>query len=148
MIRMIRGLSAMTVVPMPVLYRVSVRGIVTFRYSLSSVRILLLLCNLFPTLIMSSSSSSSSDTLSPTSASSPSDVLSAHISPIPHPYLSPGQASTIAMWTSSLPDRGAQSQRFLSENESASREAAIEAYRQLKLTLFSRPTGSTKQRNT
>jgi hypothetical protein len=57
-----------------------------------------------------------------------------------HPYLSPGQASTIASWTSSIPNRNL-GPRILSNDEAAQREAAFEAYRQLKLAMFSKSTG-------
>jgi hypothetical protein len=57
-----------------------------------------------------------------------------------HPYLSSDQASTIASWTSSISNRN-PGPRTLNNDEAAQREAAFEAYRQLKLAMFSKSTG-------
>ncbi|KAF9737296.1 hypothetical protein PMIN01_05075 [Paraphaeosphaeria minitans] len=57
-----------------------------------------------------------------------------------HPYLSPDRASTIASWTSSIPSRS-PGPRTLTDDEMARREAAFEAYRQMKLAMFSKSNG-------
>ncbi|KAF2826621.1 hypothetical protein CC86DRAFT_369837 [Ophiobolus disseminans] len=54
-----------------------------------------------------------------------------------HPYLTPNRASTISTWQSSLPERKLQFS-MTSEADAESRKAAVEAYQQLKLSLFSR----------
>jgi hypothetical protein len=77
-----------------------------------------------------STASQSSTSSSATTASPPSRQLS-------HPYLTPGRAFTISSWQSSLPERRTQSP-MSSEAEAESRKAAVEAYQQLKLSLFSR----------
>jgi hypothetical protein len=61
-----------------------------------------------------------------------------------HPYLDPGRASTITLWTSSI-ERSHQPQGA-SKNDDKSREAAIEAYRQLKAALFSKAGVTTSSR--
>ncbi|KAF1363415.1 hypothetical protein EJ07DRAFT_72221, partial [Lizonia empirigonia] len=48
-----------------------------------------------------------------------------------HPYLTPGRASSITSWTSSI-ERSTQAPSA-SDADAMSREAAIEAYRQLKV---------------
>ena len=55
----------------------------------------------------------------------------------PHPYLEPSRASSITSWANSLPTRNLLPPNK-SEVEEMSREAAFEAYRQLKLALFSK----------
>ncbi|KAF2705773.1 hypothetical protein K504DRAFT_83489 [Pleomassaria siparia CBS 279.74] len=72
----------------------------------------------------------------PSSSSSPPP-------PTPHPYLAPGRASYISSWATSLPERSTQP-HTASEADQISRDAAFEAYRQLKLAMFSR-MGDTKQ---
>ncbi|KAF2465178.1 uncharacterized protein BDR25DRAFT_360806 [Lindgomyces ingoldianus] len=57
--------------------------------------------------------------------------------PSPHPFLPPSRVSTISSWTSTLPERGSRP-RSTSEADPTSRDAAIEAYRKLKLALFSK----------
>ncbi|KZM19137.1 uncharacterized protein EKO05_0010223 [Ascochyta rabiei] len=57
-----------------------------------------------------------------------------------HPYLSQGRASTITSWTLSI-QRSPQ-QPFTSDADTMSCEAAIEAYRQLKVALFSKAAAS------
>jgi len=56
-----------------------------------------------------------------------------------HPFLTPGRASNISSWTSTLPNR-----RFVAhvdtQTEAETPEATIEAYRRLKTALFSRAT--------
>ena len=65
----------------------------------------------------------------------------------PHPFLTPKRASDISIWTSSLPGRNSY-RPTESDPDSRSREAAIEAYRQLKATLFARATSSNTPRPT
>lgn len=65
--------------------------------------------------------------------------------PSQHPYLTPGRAFSITSWTSSI-ERSHQPQAA-TEDDSVSREAAIEAYRQLKAALFSRASVSTSGKN-
>ncbi|KAF2845135.1 hypothetical protein T440DRAFT_472875 [Plenodomus tracheiphilus IPT5] len=54
-----------------------------------------------------------------------------------HPFLTPGQASTISSWTSSLPERSSDSQHQC-QSELKTPEATVEAYRQFKLAMFSK----------
>lgn len=86
-------------------------------------------------------STTSSDGLSSSSSKSSRDTAPMVSPQLSHPYLSSGQASTIASWTSSLPNRSSGS-RSLSDEDTAKREAAIEAYRQLKLAMFSKSGGA------
>ncbi|KAF2191784.1 hypothetical protein K469DRAFT_718800 [Zopfia rhizophila CBS 207.26] len=81
--------------------------------------------------VSSALSSSSSENMQspPLSPSSPP--------PSAHPFLTPGQASTITSWATTLPERGTRP-CTTSEVEAMSRDAAIEAYRKLKLALFSK----------
>ncbi|KAH7348997.1 hypothetical protein BKA66DRAFT_432029 [Pyrenochaeta sp. MPI-SDFR-AT-0127] len=58
-----------------------------------------------------------------------------------HAFLTPSRASTISSWTSSLPERSPNSQTNIQADVEA-REAAIEAYQQLKLALFSKTRAS------
>jgi hypothetical protein len=51
-----------------------------------------------------------------------------------HPFLPPSRASTISSWTSSIPDR--PHHQTDPDKETMSKNAAIEAYRQLKLAIF------------
>ncbi|KAF1925037.1 uncharacterized protein M421DRAFT_424257 [Didymella exigua CBS 183.55] len=62
-----------------------------------------------------------------------------------HPYLTPGRASTITSWTSSI-ERNPQ-RRSASNEDAMSRQAAIEAYLQLKVALFSKVASSTYTRS-
>lgn len=62
-----------------------------------------------------------------------------------HPYLTPGRASTITSWTSSI-ERSPQSQSASNE-DAVSRQAAIEAYLHLKAALFSKAASSTHTRS-
>ncbi|KAF2788077.1 hypothetical protein K505DRAFT_256327 [Melanomma pulvis-pyrius CBS 109.77] len=57
--------------------------------------------------------------------------------PTPHPFLAPGRASSITSWATSLPERSSRPSTA-SEIDGMSRDAAFEAYRQLKLALFSK----------
>ncbi|KAF2685212.1 hypothetical protein K458DRAFT_21533 [Lentithecium fluviatile CBS 122367] len=87
--------------------------------------------------IMSAPSSISSSTKSTSSR----EMLSRPSSPLSsHPFLSPNRASTISSWTLSLPERESRP----CDDEALSRDTAIEAYRQLKLALFSRSQTSSK----
>ncbi|KAH8732025.1 hypothetical protein GQ44DRAFT_698371 [Phaeosphaeriaceae sp. PMI808] len=54
-----------------------------------------------------------------------------------HPYLTSGRASTISTWQSSVSARRSQP-KYAPEADVGSQKAAIEAYQQLKLALFSR----------
>lgn len=74
----------------------------------------------------SHSTSSSSDTMASVTLRGPQ-----------HPFLTPGRASTISSWTTSLPGQNTQPHSE-SVADAQSREAAVEAYRQLKLALFSK----------
>ncbi|PSN74312.1 hypothetical protein BS50DRAFT_581138 [Corynespora cassiicola Philippines] len=87
--------------------------------------------------------SSSTKTPSSPESSSPDETMltpttsSTRESTMAHPFLPPSRASTITSWTISVPER--RSRMVLgSENEQRSRDATIEAYRQLKLALFSK----------
>ncbi|KAF2629215.1 hypothetical protein BU25DRAFT_409124 [Macroventuria anomochaeta] len=62
-----------------------------------------------------------------------------------HQYLTPGRASFITSWTSSI-ERSPQP-HSASDADAMSREAAIEAYRQLKVVLFSKAASSTYSRS-
>ncbi|EOA84259.1 uncharacterized protein SETTUDRAFT_164479 [Exserohilum turcica Et28A] len=64
-----------------------------------------------------------------------------------HLFLSPTRASDISIWTMSVPKRNATSS-VESSAEARSREAAIEAYCQMKAALFSRSTNSNPSRPT
>ncbi|OAL04479.1 hypothetical protein IQ06DRAFT_290577 [Phaeosphaeriaceae sp. SRC1lsM3a] len=68
--------------------------------------------------------------------------------PLSHPHLTQDRAFTISSWQSSLPDRKPQSQLHSSMNSDTgtrSHQAAVDAYQQLKLSLFQR-TGSSAVR--
>ncbi|KAF1964301.1 hypothetical protein BU23DRAFT_562057 [Bimuria novae-zelandiae CBS 107.79] len=88
-----------------------------------------------------SSASSSSDRRSSNGSECSRGSASMPSPHLQHPYLSYGQATTIASWTSSIPSRSPELQP-LADEDAAKREAAIEAYRQLKLAMFSKSTGS------
>ncbi|KAH7067945.1 hypothetical protein FB567DRAFT_253500 [Paraphoma chrysanthemicola] len=60
----------------------------------------------------------------------------------PHPYLTPGRASTISTWQSTLSERNSQA-HISSKGEEESRRAAFEAYQQLRMSLFSRAATTT-----
>lgn len=62
-----------------------------------------------------------------------------------HPFLTPGRASTITSWTSSI-ERSPQPQPA-SDEDVMSREAAIQAYLELKAALFSKAASSTRTRS-
>ncbi|KAF1829236.1 hypothetical protein BDW02DRAFT_574175 [Decorospora gaudefroyi] len=91
-----------------------------------------------------SSSSISSATSHTSSNSSSSSMASVATQQSTHRYLTPSHASTISSWTSSLPERNSSS---FSEPEldARSHEAAIEAYRQLKMSLFSKANSNTSK---
>jgi hypothetical protein len=62
-------------------------------------------------------------------------------SPSQHPFLTPTRAGNVSSWTLSIPGRGS----YPSANsgpDDQSREAAIEAYRQLKAAIFSKAIDS------
>ncbi|KAF2245883.1 hypothetical protein BU26DRAFT_507557 [Trematosphaeria pertusa] len=85
---------------------------------------------------------SSTPSSSPPSVSSTQSSQDMSLAPPPspssmHPFLPPSRASTITSWTSSLPERGSRCHPS-SDRDALSRDAAIEAYRQLKLALFSK----------
>ncbi|KAJ4986552.1 hypothetical protein SVAN01_07988 [Stagonosporopsis vannaccii] len=84
---------------------------------------------------------SSSRTLSVCSSDTMASVASQQAQ---HPYLTPGRASTITSWTSSI--ERSYELPTTSEADNVSREAAIEAYRQLKAALFTKVTASTASR--
>jgi hypothetical protein len=92
---------------------------------------------------MSSRSTRSTASQSSTSSSATAASLASHQSS--HPYLTPGRASTISTWQLSLPERQAQP-HMSSDAEAESRKAAVEAYQQLKLSLFSRAKTPTPSR--
>ncbi|KAF1942305.1 hypothetical protein EJ02DRAFT_175634 [Clathrospora elynae] len=82
---------------------------------------------------------STSSTVSHTSSSSSSTSMASATAThqLAHPFLTPGRASTISSWTSSLPGRNSSSPSS-SKLDAQSREAAIEAYQQLKMAMFSK----------
>lgn len=84
-----------------------------------------------------SSRAPSSTGSQPSSAPSPRIMASVATHQSSHPFLTPAHASNISTWASSLPRHQSYSSPQ-SESEAQSREAAIEAYRQLKAALFSK----------
>ncbi|KAF1847845.1 uncharacterized protein K460DRAFT_363866 [Cucurbitaria berberidis CBS 394.84] len=71
-----------------------------------------------------------------TSVPSSTSMASVSVCQSTHPFLTPGRASSIASWTSSLPERSCRSTTS-SEADLRSRDT-IEAYRQLKMAIFSK----------
>ncbi|EMD67203.1 hypothetical protein COCSADRAFT_34060 [Bipolaris sorokiniana ND90Pr] len=67
--------------------------------------------------------------------------------PSSHPFLTPTRASDISSWTLSVPERSSSSSTE-SITDAQSRQAAIEAYRQMKAALFSRSLHSNLSRST
>ncbi|EUC41039.1 hypothetical protein COCMIDRAFT_107209 [Bipolaris oryzae ATCC 44560] len=63
-----------------------------------------------------------------------------------HPFLTPTRASDISSWTLSVPERSSNSST--QSTDAQSRQAAIEAYRQMKAALFSRSLHSNLSRST
>ncbi|EUC29546.1 hypothetical protein COCCADRAFT_106252 [Bipolaris zeicola 26-R-13] len=64
-----------------------------------------------------------------------------------HPFLTPARASDISSWTRSVPERSSSSSTE-SITDAQSRQAAIEAYRQMKAALFSRSLHPNLSRST
>jgi hypothetical protein len=86
--------------------------------------------------IYSSASRASSNSSSTTMTSVAAQAAS-------HPHLTPGRASSISIWQESLAGRREQPS-MSSDAENESRRAAVEAYQQLKMSLFTRAGASTK----
>ncbi|EAT81516.1 hypothetical protein SNOG_11017 [Parastagonospora nodorum SN15] len=78
------------------------------------------------------SSRSTRSSASQTSTSSSATMTSIATQPSSHPFLTPGRASTISSWQLSLPERQSHSQTSL-DAQAASRQAAVDAYQQLKI---------------
>lgn len=91
---------------------------------------------------MSSPSTCSSASQS-SSTSSSTTMMSVTAHQASHPHLTPGRASSISTWQESLAGRRQQS-TISSEAENESRRAAVDAYQQLKMSLFTRAGASTK----
>ncbi|KAH9859326.1 hypothetical protein IAQ61_011107 [Plenodomus lingam] len=88
---------------------------------------------------------SSSSTTSQSSSTSSSDQMATFTSfTSPHPFLTPGRASTISSWTSTLPERSSGAHQQC-QSESKTPEATVEAYRLLKLALFSKAMATKRQ---
>jgi hypothetical protein len=86
--------------------------------------------------IMSSRSTRSAKSQASSAFSSTTMTTTANRHP-PHPYLTPGRASTISTWQSTLFERKSQP-HLLSKDEEESHRAAVQAYQELRLSLFSR----------
>jgi hypothetical protein len=86
--------------------------------------------------IMSSRSTHSAKSQASSAFSSTTMTTTANRHP-PHPYLTPGRASTISTWQSTLFERKSQP-HLLSKDEEESHRAAVQAYQELRLSLFSR----------
>jgi hypothetical protein len=88
---------------------------------------------------MPSAPSENSPVSSNGSSSSRESMLTPPQSPqlAKHPFLPPARASTISSWRSTIPERISRSHTAPGV-DSMSRDAAIEAYQQLKLALFSK----------
>ncbi|KAF2652620.1 hypothetical protein K491DRAFT_42971 [Lophiostoma macrostomum CBS 122681] len=85
---------------------------------------------------MSSGPSENESSSSKNSSSSDESMLTPPQSPrvMEHPFLPLARASTISSWRSSIPERISRS-NTASDAEGMSRDAAIEAYQQLKLAI-------------